>query len=67
MKLEEVDKWKLKQGEYCQKGHRGCFCKVGWPYERLCPVCRDSEGGPSGTRRDYCVCPPVKKVFEGAP
>lgn len=56
MKNKDVDEEKLQNGEYCQKGSPGCFCKVGWPYERMCPDCRD--GRAPGDNRSYCVCSP---------
>jgi len=55
MKNGDVDEKKLGSGEYCRSKAPGCFCKVGWPYERQCRYCRDltSAGADS-----YCVCPP---------
>jgi len=56
MKDGDVDEGKLQRGEYCQKQNSGCFCAVGWPYERMCTDCRDGR-----VRRDYdsyCICPP---------
>lgn len=58
MRNKDVDEKKLKNGEYCQKGVSGCFCKVGWPCERLHPDCRDKEDGQTGNRTSYCICPP---------
>lgn len=52
----DVDEKKLKNGEYCLKGIPGCFCKVGWPYERQCSECRDSWG--DNFRDSFCICPP---------
>lgn len=51
------DKEKLDKGEYCRHGVSGCFCKVGWPYEMMCPDCRDNRDGDNSCR---CVCPPIK-------
>lgn len=56
MKNEDVNEELLSSGSYCRKGIDGCFCKVGWPYERICPHCRD--GRYPGDDRDYCICPP---------
>jgi hypothetical protein len=53
----EIDDAKLAAGAYCRSKVSGCFCAVGWPYERQCPDCRDTW--PEGARRDsYCICPP---------
>ena len=40
----------------CEKGIRGCYCRVGWPYEKMCPDCRDTRD--SWDNKSYCVCPP---------
>ena len=55
MKIKDVDEEKSNNGEYCAIGLKGCFCKVGFPYEKMCPNCRDGREG-NDTRR-YCMCP----------
>ena len=53
----EIDEGKRLAGAYCNHGVTGCFCAVGWPYERQCPGCRDRW--PEGAfRNSYCICPP---------
>ena len=59
MKNADVDDGKLERGDYCYKQSPRCFCGVGWPYERMCPDCRD--GRKPGDDRDYCVCPPEEE------
>jgi len=61
MKNEDVDEVKLKEGDYCRKGSSGCFCDVGYPYERMCPDCRDTRV--KGDTNDYCVCPPNDRII----
>ena len=56
MDIKDVIKTLLKQGEYCLKGCPGCFCRVGWPYEKMCPDCRDNREEWDDT--SFCVCPP---------
>lgn len=56
-----IDIGKLKAGEYCRKGIPGCFCKVGWPYERQCPDCRDNK---NADKFSYCSCPPEKSHID---
>ena len=56
MKIKDVDKLKLENGEYCRKGRSGCFCEVGYPYEKMCPDCRDNRE--KGGDKDFCICPP---------
>jgi hypothetical protein len=46
--------------EYCQKGVEDCYCKVGFPYEKMCPDCRDNRQPQDIYSR--CVCPPDEKV-----
>jgi len=65
MKESEVDEVKLANGEYCQKGVTGCFCKGGRPYERQCSKCRDTRQ--LGDDRDYCVCPPPEWLMKKYP
>lgn len=43
----------IELGHYCHKGNGGCFCRVGWPVERQCSLCR--EGAP---RSSFCICAP---------
>jgi hypothetical protein len=57
--VEPIDEEKVEAGEYCRKGEAGCFCAVGWPYERQCPDCRDGAGA---DKYSYCVCPPVDRI-----
>jgi hypothetical protein len=42
----------MKEGGYCRKGRAGCFCNVGYPYERQCTRCRDTR--PPGDATDWC-------------
>ncbi len=49
---QDVDEEKLLEGEYCRKYRSGCFCAVGWPYERQCVRCRDSR--PNDGYPDWC-------------
>lgn len=56
MKIEDVNELRLENGEYCQKGRSGCFCEVGYPYEKMCPDCRDNRQ--EGDYNSYCTCPP---------
>lgn len=46
----------MEETHTCKKGIEGCFCKVGWPYEKQCPDCRDTRQ--KGDNDSYCVCPP---------
>jgi hypothetical protein len=55
MKLEDVDPVKEENGDYCRKGVPGCFCAIGWPYEKQCPDCR---GTPLADKYSYCGCEP---------
>ena len=59
---KDVDESKLSSGEYCQKKIPGCFCKVGWPYERMCSNCRD--GRKPGDNQSVCICPPKDNIPE---
>jgi hypothetical protein len=43
------------ENPYCHKTISGCYCKIGWPYEKMCPKCRDDK---NRDIRSYCVCPP---------
>lgn len=39
----------------CKWGDPNCYCEIGFPYEKMCPECRDGRD-----ERDvysYCVCP----------
>ncbi len=54
MKNEDVNEIKLKIGDYCYKGIDGCFCKVGYPYERMCLICRDNRI--KGDDKSFCIC-----------
>jgi len=56
MKLEDINQKDLENGLLCRKKVPYCMCLVGYPFERLCPDCRDTrqEGDNSG----YCVCGP---------
>lgn len=56
MKDEDVDEVLLDYGFYCRKGHAECFCKVGWPRERMCPDC--GPGRDDLDMQSFCVCPP---------
>jgi hypothetical protein len=61
MKLRDVDKEKMKDGEYCHKGMPGCFCKAGWPYEYMCADCRDHreyvrDGKVFYYDKIFCMC-----------
>lgn len=66
MKNEDVNEAKLAAGDYCRKGRPGCFCNVGYPVERQCPVCRDQR--PKDDDTDYCwfggFCKPESKGRE---
>jgi hypothetical protein len=56
----EIDEAQVKAGAYCKHGVTGCFCAVGWPYERQCRDCRDRW--PEGAFRDSCcICPPPEE------
>lgn len=52
MKESDVDEAKAASGAYCRKGRAGCFCDVGYPYERQCVRCRDER--PKDDTRDWC-------------
>ena len=56
MKYED---WKP---EYCRKKSPGCYCDIGFPYEKMCPDCRD--GRHPTDIYSYCVCPPPEKDFK---
>lgn len=60
---EDVDDSLLKIGAYCHKKCFGCFCVVGWPYERQCVDCRDSWKD-GEFRNSYCICPPKDYKFK---
>jgi hypothetical protein len=60
MENKDVDKKKLEAGEYCHKRSPGCFCAVGWPYERQCPDCRGTK---LADKYSYCGCPPRDDLF----
>lgn len=66
MKEQDVDEQKALNGDYCRKRLPGCFCDVGYPYERQCPTCRDER--PKDDDRDYCwaggFCAPAKLKSE---
>ena len=51
--MEKDGEWKP---EFCQKGVEGCYCAVGYSYEKMCPDCRD--GRAPDDIYSYCVCPP---------
>jgi hypothetical protein len=55
MKDEDVNEYELERGSYCCKEVPGCFCRVGFPYERMCPDCRD--GRSENEKKSYCICP----------
>jgi len=48
---QDDDDW-----EFCNKNIIGCFCIVGFPYELMCPLCRDNRN--KGDIYSRCVCPP---------
>lgn len=52
MKEEDVDELVACEGGYCRKGRSGCFCAVGYPYERQCTRCRDTR--PKDDATDWC-------------
>lgn len=52
IKEEDVDELVALEGGYCRKGHAGCFCNVGYPYERQCERCRDTR--PKDDATDWC-------------
>jgi hypothetical protein len=35
----------------------GCYCSIGWPYEKQCIECRDKK---NRIDSGYCACVPVK-------
>lgn len=43
-------------GKNCRKGSFTCYCAVGFPYEKMCPDCRDGRAPDDVYSR--CVCPP---------
>lgn len=45
----------IAHGEACLSGVPGCYCRVGFPYEEMCPACRDEPGR---NRHSRCECPP---------
>jgi hypothetical protein len=48
-------------GKCCCKEVSGCYCKMGWPYDKQCSDCRDDW--PEGTFRDsYCICKPAEEI-----
>lgn len=46
----------------CSCRQKGCYCKVGFPYELLCPSCRDDRY--PGDVFAFCVCPPDEEIFD---
>jgi hypothetical protein len=46
-------------GKNCRKGSFTCYCAVGFPYEKMCPDCRDGRAPDDVYSR--CVCPPPVK------
>lgn len=60
MKNKDINESELEKGKYCIKGHSGCFCKVGYPYERMCNDCRENRQ--EGDVNSFCVCPPSEII-----
>ena len=48
--------------EYCHKGALGCYCAVGYPYDKMCPDCRDDRA--PNDIYSKCVCPPVDRILD---
>ena len=49
----DVDEATRERGDYCRSFVPGCDRRVGWPVERMCPVCGPSRE--AGDDADYCV------------
>lgn len=50
----------ITEQKTCKKDVEGCYCLVGFPYEEMCPECRDTRNENDIYSR--CVCGPEKNT-----